>query len=58
MNRAELRFLGFQHDTIRHQNGTQAQRDRLLAKIDRLAEDRRLVQAKREAQAKAYRSRS
>jgi hypothetical protein len=39
MNRRTLRFLGMQHDRIRHDGGTQVERDALLATIDRLAED-------------------
>lgn len=56
MNRAQLRFLGFQHDTLSHQAGTQAERDRLLATIDRMAEDRRRVAQKRDRQGLTYRS--
>lgn len=38
MNRSNLRFLGMKHDAIRHDNGTQEERDRLLAQIDALAQ--------------------
>lgn len=38
MNRATLRFLGFQHDRLAGDGGSQAERDQLLAKIDALAQ--------------------
>ncbi len=39
MNRATLRFLGFQHDRLAAEGGSQAERDELLAKIEALAHD-------------------
>lgn len=39
MNRATLRFLGFQHDRLAAAGGPQAQRDELLAKIDACARE-------------------
>ena len=41
MNRSTLRFLGFQHDRLAAAGGSQAERDRLLAKIDALADANR-----------------
>jgi len=38
MNRSTLRFLGFQHDRLAAAGGSQVERDRLLAKIDALAD--------------------
>ncbi len=44
MNRSTLRFLGFKHDALAAAGGSQAERDKLLAQIDALADDRRVIE--------------
>ena len=44
MNRPTLRFLAFQHDHLAAAGGSQVERDRLLAKIDAIADSHRDIE--------------